>query len=103
MRRDSYDLERPYFSDYLFEDWTLKKLVWSARSAAELREKTRQMGINYVLVRHDILLDYAQSGVMDDQKPPSENEGKLKMLKEVFFDEANVVRSDKKFSLVKIF
>jgi hypothetical protein len=41
MRRDSYYLDRPYFSDYLFEDWTLKKMVWEARSTDELRDSRR--------------------------------------------------------------
>ena len=34
MRRDTYNLERPVVSDYLFEDWTLRQMVWESRSSA---------------------------------------------------------------------
>ena len=27
MRRDTYHIKKPYFSDYMFEDWTLKRMV----------------------------------------------------------------------------
>jgi hypothetical protein len=103
MRRDTYNLDRPYFSDYLFEDWTLRKMVWEARSAADLRAKAKAQGFNYVLVRHDFLFDYDRSTLVDDKKPKQENEAKLKIAKEFLLDEANTVRADKKFSLVKVF
>jgi hypothetical protein len=47
MRRDTYNIDRPVFSDYLFEDWTLRKLVWESRSAQELKAKTAAMGVKY--------------------------------------------------------
>jgi hypothetical protein len=103
MRRDTYNLDRPYFSDYLFEDWTLRKMVWESRTAAELRAKAREKGFNYVLVRHDFLFDYDRSTLVDDKKSKQENDGKLKIAKEFLLDEANTVRADKKFSLVKVF
>lgn len=103
MRRDTYNLDRAYFSDYLFEDWTLRKMVWESRSAAELKAKAKAQGFNYVLVRHDFLFDYDRSTLVDDKKPKQENEGKLKIAKEFLLDEANTVRADKKFSLVKVF
>lgn len=103
MRRDTYNLDRPYFSDYLFEDWTLRKMVWESRSAEELKTKARAQGFNYVLVRHDFLFDFAQSTLVDDKKSKQENEGKLKIAKEFLLNEANTVRADKKFSLIKVF
>ncbi|HVF47018.1 MAG TPA: hypothetical protein VNA17_05575 [Pyrinomonadaceae bacterium] len=39
MRRDIYHIGKPVVSDYMFEDWTLRKMVWEARSAQELKAK----------------------------------------------------------------
>ena len=60
MRRDTYNIDRPIFSDYLFEDWTLRKMLWESNSAQEMRTKTAAMGIKYVLARHDFWFDYDQ-------------------------------------------
>jgi hypothetical protein len=103
MRRDTYDLERPYFSDYIFEDWTLRELIWASRNVEELRAKTAAMGIQYILARHDVLLDYSRSVLVDDKKPRPENEARLKMARDLLMDPARTVRSDNRFSLVKVF
>ncbi len=103
MRRDTYNLDRPYFSDYLFEDWTLRRMVWESRSLQELKAKTAAMGVQYVLTRHDFLFDYDRSTLVDDKKPRAENEAKLKIAKEFILDKANTIRADEKFSLVKVF
>ncbi len=42
MRRDSYHLDRAYFADYLFEDWTLKKLVEESRDSNDLRKNYKE-------------------------------------------------------------
>ncbi|MBC7898579.1 MAG: glycosyltransferase family 39 protein [Saprospiraceae bacterium] len=102
MRRDTYNLDRPCISDYLFEDWTLRKMVWESRSASELKAKAAALGVQYVLVRHDFLFDYDRSTLVDDQKPRAENEAKLKIAKDFILDKANTVRADEKFSLVKL-
>ena len=103
MRRDTYNIDRPVFSDYLFEDWTLRKMLWESRSVEEMRAKTVAMGIKYMLTRHDFLFDYDRSSLVDDKKPRAENEAKLKIAKEFILDPANTVRADNKFSLVKVF
>lgn len=103
MRRDTYDLDRPVFSDYLFEDWTLRKMVWDARSVPELKAKVAAMGVKYVLTRHDFLFDYDESTIVDDKKSRPENEAKLKMAKDLILDPANTIRSDDRFSLIKVF
>ena len=103
MRRDTYNLERPYISDYLFEDWTLRRLVWEARSAEELKAKTAAMNVQYVLARHDFLFDYDRSPIVDDAKPRAENEAKLMMARELLLDPARTVKADARFSLVKVF
>lgn len=103
MRRDTYNLERPYFSDYIFEDWTLRKMIWESRNTEELRAKTVAMKIQYILTRHDFLLDYAQSAVVDDTMPRPENEAKLKMAREFILDPARTLKADNRFSLIKVF
>jgi hypothetical protein len=102
MRRDAFNLNRPYFSDFMFEDWTIKNLVWESKDTDELRAKIKQMGISYIMVRHDVLLNPDLSSIVDDKRSAVENQAKLTMLYQLFFDKANVVRSDKKFSLVKV-
>ena len=102
MRRDTYNIDRPVFSDYLFEDWTLRKMVWESRDVQELRAKTAAMGIKYVLARHDFLFDYDRSAIVDDKKPRVENEARLKMAKEFILDPANTIKADNKFSLIKV-
>lgn len=102
MRRDTYHLERAYFSDYLSEDWTLKKLVEQSRGISELRQKARALGVTHVLTRHDFLLDYKQSVIVDDRRDKAENDRKLKMTENFVLDQSNAIASDKKFSLVKL-
>jgi hypothetical protein len=103
MRRDTYNLERPFISDYLFEDWTLRKMLWETRSVQELRARAAAMNVQYVLARHDFLFDYDRTTIVDDSRPRSENEAKLKMAKEFLLDPARTVKSGEKFSLVKVF
>ncbi|CAN5287580.1 hypothetical protein BH20ACI2_BH20ACI2_26590 [soil metagenome] len=103
LRRDTYHIERPVFSDYLFEDWTLRKMVWESRTSQELRGKTAVLGIKYVLARHDFLFDYDRSTLVDDKRPRAENEAKLRIAREFILDPANTIKADSKFSLIKIF
>lgn len=103
MRRDTYNLDRPVFSDYLFEDWTLRKMLWESRSVQELKAKAAAMGVSYMLTRHDFLFDYDRSTLVDDGKPRAENEAKLKIARDFILDKANSVHADEKFSLVKLF
>lgn len=103
MRRDTYTLDRPVISDYLFEDWTLRKLVWESRSVQELKAKAAATGATYMLVRHDFLFDYDRTTLVDDSRPRAENEAKLKIAKEFILDKANTVAADERFSLVKLF
>jgi hypothetical protein len=103
MRRDTYNLERTAISDYLFEDWTLRQMVWESPNTAELRAKVAAMNVQYVLSRNDILLDYDRSALVDDRKPRAENEAKLRMAREVLLDPTRTVKTDNKFSLIKVF
>lgn len=103
MRRDTYNLDRPYFSDYLFEDWTLRKMVWESKGAGELKAKAKARGFNYILARHDFLFDYDRSTLVDDKKSRQENEEKLRIARELLLDKAATVKADEKFTLIKVF
>lgn len=102
MRRDSYHLDRPYISDYLFEDWALRKMIWESRDVQELKAKAAATGADYVLARHDFLFDYKLSTIVDDKKAPAENEAKMNIARQFLLDKASTVRADGRFSLVKV-
>ena len=104
MRRDTYNIDRPYVSDYLFEDWTFRKMLWESRNIDELRAKVEAIGIDYILVRHDFLFDFDRTTIVDDKKSRAENEAKLKLAKEFLLHghECLDERADQKFSLIKV-
>ncbi|HQZ82559.1 MAG TPA: glycosyltransferase family 39 protein [Pyrinomonadaceae bacterium] len=104
MRRDSYNLDRPYLSDYLFEDWTFRKMLWASKDVGELEAKTAAMGIDRILVRHDFLFDYDRSPIVDDKKPRAENEAKLRLAKGFLLHDHECMdeKADKRFSLVNV-
>lgn len=102
MRRDTYTIDRPVVSDYLFEDVTLKKFLWESHSIEELRQKAASLGVRYVLARHDFLFDYDRSSLVDDKRPKAENEAKLGIAKSFLLDPSRVIKADDKFSLVKV-
>lgn len=103
MRRDSYLIEKSYFSDYMFEDWTLKQMSEESNSVNELRAKAKQTGITHILARHDFLLDFDKSVIVDPQKrTDAENRKKLQMVKDFILDGNNTLKADKRFSLVKL-
>jgi hypothetical protein len=103
MRRDTYNLDRPAVSDYLFEDWTLRQMLWESRSPQELKAKVAAMDVQYILTRHDFLFDYDRSSLVDDKRSRAENEAKLRMARDLILDPARTVKQDEKFSLVKVF
>lgn len=102
MRNDTYHLDRPYFSDYIFEDYTLTKLVKEARELSELRARVRAMGITHLLIRHDVLLDYDRSPLVDEQRDRAENQARLALLRAFLLEGTRVLRSDGKFMLVEL-
>jgi hypothetical protein len=102
MRRDTYHLERAYFSDYIFEDWTLRQWVRAARDADDIRGRARAAGLTHVLVRHDLLFDYARTPIVDDRRPPGENVARLGLLASFFRDGTRLIRADGKFLLAEL-
>jgi len=102
MRRDSYHLERPYFSDFIFEDYTLTRYVRGAAGVDEIRARVRADGITHLLVRHDFLLDYRRSPIVDERRPRDENLAKLELLAAFFREGTRLIKGDQKFWLIEL-
>jgi len=102
MRRDSYHIAKPYFSDYMFENWTLNQMLEETKSIGELRSKVRAMGITHILARHDFLLDFKRSDIVNEKRSDSENREKLQLARELLMDKADTILADARFSLVKL-
>lgn len=103
MRRDTYNLDRPYFSDYLFESWTFRNLVWEAQNLTDLKTRIRALGVNFVLVRKDAVILELQPLHVSDEDWAKAKQRKEDLAKEFILGKANTVRADEKFSLVKVF
>jgi hypothetical protein len=102
MRRDTYHLERPYFSDFIFEDYTLTRYVREASSLEQIRARVRADGLTHLLVRHDILLDYARSPIVDERRTREENEARLELLTAFFSQGTRLIKGDRKFWLIEL-
>jgi hypothetical protein len=102
MRRDTYHLDRPSFSDFIFEDYTLTQYVRSAVTVEEIRARVQADGITHLLVRHDILLDYERSPIVDERRPRSENVAKLDLMTAFFTQGTRVLKGDGKFWLIEL-
>ena len=102
MRRDTYHLERPFFSDFIFEDWTLIEWVRASRDADELAARVRGAGITHILMRHDLLLDYARSTLVDERLSREENVARLELLTTFLTRRARLLRGDAKYWLLEL-
>jgi hypothetical protein len=102
MRRDTYHLDRPYFSDFVFEDYTLTQHVREAQDVAELRARTRAAGITHLLVRHDVIFDYTRSPIVDDGRSREDNLARLGLAARFFQDGTRLMRGDQKFWLIEL-
>ncbi len=77
-------------------------MVEESKDVGELRQKARAFGITHVLTRHDFLLDYKRTAIVDEKRSEKENRAKLKMAEDFVLDKTNTIRADEKFSLVKL-
>lgn len=102
MRRDTYHLDRPAFSDFIFEDYTLTRYVREAATLQELRTRVRAAGITHLLVRHDILFDYARSPIVDEHRSREENVAKLQLMHAFFTQGTRLMKGDAKFWLIEL-
>jgi hypothetical protein len=101
-QRDTYYLERPYFADYLFGDYTLTQWVREAVDADELRVRAQALGITHIFVRHDRLLDYASSAIVDDAQPREVNLARLELLRAFFSQGTRLLQGGRKFWLIEL-
>jgi hypothetical protein len=102
MRRDTYHLNRPYFSDFIFEDYTLTRYVRGATRVEDIRERMRADGITHLLVRHDVLLDYRRSPIVDDRRTREENTAKMALMAAFFTEGTRLLKGDQKFWLIEL-
>ncbi len=102
MRNDTVHFERNYFADYIFEDYTIAKLVQDAAHVTELRTKVKTMGVTHILLRHDVLFDYARTPIVDERKSAAENQAKLQMLRSFLEEGTRVIKRDAQFLLVEL-
>ncbi|HVG32383.1 MAG TPA: glycosyltransferase family 39 protein [Pyrinomonadaceae bacterium] len=102
MRRDTYNIERPFFSDYMFEDYTIRNFVEESRTGREVLARAHAAGITHLLVRQDVLLDYAQSPIVDDRRSRAENLEKMKILQDFLTEGTRVIRRDARFILIEL-
>ncbi|HUM18527.1 MAG TPA: hypothetical protein VL086_22735 [Candidatus Nitrosotalea sp.] len=102
MRRDTYHLNRPYFSDFIFEDYTLTRYVRGASRAGEIRDRMRAAGITHLLVRHDVLFDYRRSPIVDERRTREENVAKLQLMAAFFTEGTRLIKGDQKFWLIEL-
>src|SRR4029453_9437578 len=102
MRRDTYHLNRPYFSDFIFEDYTLTLYVPGATGAGDTRERMRADGTPPLLVRHDVLLDYRRSPIVDDRRTREENMAKMALMAAFFTGGTPLLKGDQKFWVVEL-
>ena len=101
MRRDTYHIERAYFSDFRIEDHTFTKLIHASDSVEELRGKASQAGITHVLARLDVLLDPRISPVVDDSLSPDVNDRKMRIARD-FLLAGDIIMRNEKFVLMRI-
>lgn len=102
MRRDSYHLDRPYFSDYMFEDHTLKKYVDEARLPGDIKQLALKDGITHVLMRYDVLLDFNRTPLVEPRRSLEENMFKLKLFQKFLSESGGVIKADQKFILIDL-
>jgi hypothetical protein len=102
MRRDTYHLNRPHFSDFIFEDYTLTRYVREASTVEDIRARVRADGITHLLVRHDVLLDYRRSPIVDDRRSREENLAKMALMAAFFSDGTRLIKGDQKFWLIEL-
>ena len=101
MRRDTYHIDRPYFSDFRVEDHTFVQFVRASDSVEQLRGKVADAGISHVLARIDVLLDPRISPVVDESLPDDVNSGKMRITRD-FLLSGKIIMENKKFVLLKI-
>ena len=103
VRNDTVHLERAYFADYFFEDYTISKMVKEAQNVGQLKADIKAMGITHLLVRYDVLTDYKISPLVDEvTKSEAENLAKIRMFNALLTEESKVLKKDARVILVEL-
>ena len=103
VRNDTVHLERTYFADYFFEDYTISKMVKEAPNVGQLKANIKAMGITHLLVRYDVLTDYRISPLVDEvTKSEVENLAKIRMFNALLTEESKVLKKDARVMLIEI-
>lgn len=87
----TYYLERPFLTDYAFEDYTLARLVWGARTADELAAAVARLDVDWLLIAPGI--------VLDPKTTPFENEAERARFVAYLRRYATLVRQDGQLAL----
>ncbi|MGQ9897656.1 MAG: ArnT family glycosyltransferase [Acidobacteriota bacterium] len=90
----TYYLERPFLTDYAFEDYTLARLVRATRTADELAEAVAQLDVDWLLI--------APSIVLDPQTTPFENEAERTRFVAYLRRYATLVGQDGRLALFRL-
>lgn len=101
LRNDTIHLERQFFADYVFEDYTIAELIKQSSDLNQLRKKIGELGVTHILLRHDVLLDYARTPIVDEKKNESENREKFKLLND-YLAQGKILKRDDKFMLLEV-
>ncbi len=90
----TYYLERPFLTDYAFEDYTLARLVRGTRTADELAAAVAQLDVDWLLI--------APGVVLDPQTTPFENEAERARFVAYLRRYATLVRQDGRLALFRL-
>jgi len=70
--------------------------------SGRIRARVRAAGLTHLLVRHDILFDYARSPIVDESRPREENVAKLELMRAFFTQGTRLMKGDGKFWLIEL-
>jgi len=90
----TYYLERPFVTDYAFEDYTLARLVRGTRTADELAAAVAQLDVSWLIIAPGI--------VLDPQTTPFENEAERARFVAYLRRYATLVRQDRQLALFRL-
>jgi hypothetical protein len=94
MRNDTFYLDVPSVSDYVFEDATIGRVVNAASSPEDVAAALRALGVTHLLVRHDILLD--------PNLTPFLTEAALTRYRDFLRTHGRLVRIDPPYTLIQL-
>ncbi len=92
MRNFGYYCDRPFYSDSFFEGHTLRKILASSRTATEVAQQLRRLGITHLMYNANLLLD------MNSNLPPEQQ----RVLAELLDQRTKRIFQDGHFYLLRL-